>query len=471
MDSIPDNFKKSNLDTTTKKTSWVITLNVNAITDFDHFVSEVQSGVNISKYIIGNLETGKLNNKKHHHAVVILQKECTQSAVVKRFIKNYINLVHLEDYCCVPSAHYFNKDEHPIEKAIEYATKHGIMHQSANMESKLKRIEVVKKTRDTLITKFCEENDIPTDEYAVVKYEKCLQLKGESIAKELFPLVHNKTEGKSVRKQNVNDKWQDENMFTGDIFNIWIYGGAGLGKTTLVDVLYPGRYSKRKDTQYWEKYNYKNHTTSNNHMCVHFDEVCTIEDVLRFSASGKSPDTFKNMFCEAPFSIEIKHEAQEMTRFKVGIVTSNCSLEVITDKFTERINAANYNKTDPLFGIDALTLKEALLRRFTIIHINDLHNKLGTVCISVDKEGFGGVFMKNMLPDIIKERKELVVKYKGSTGLEKEEFYRLLDELKRKYRAMTIQELEKFRWVPFDRIEKWNEELDIEEDSLDKYLI
>lgn len=276
--AIPDIFKSATLNSSDKRTIWSLRINVNS--QYEKAIIDCIKDAmteRCSKAVIGPKEIGTNNGVHHYHCAFHLKRDSSQSAVANKFVHLHSQRVHMQDYCLLPSAAYF-VDDYEHNTLIDYALKQGEPTFTIGKILKTPKVTKDAKAKEKQ-DEVCTRLGIDPDALQVVKYEAVLIAEGELEAKRLFPAMHYKTEGKSVRKQNVNDKWIDPDIRTGTFENIWIEGGAGTGKNCLLDVLHPGRYCKEKSTKYWESYNYKNHTTSNNHMAVHFDEIGTAEDI------------------------------------------------------------------------------------------------------------------------------------------------------------------------------------------------
>lgn len=156
------------------------------------------------------------------------------------------------------------------------------------------------------------------------------------------------------------------------------------------------------------------------------------------------------MFGDSAFPIEIKHEAQQLTRFKKGYVTTNDKFDAIMLEITRRSNDTG----NVLKGFNAKEFENAIKRRFKFIHISEMLNVYK--CFTVKKDtstGFGGVF-HNSLKDELRNRIDLIDEtYGGSTDLnDKIKRLECFDALKKEFHNETIKLLEPLRWLSIDAI-------------------
>lgn len=448
-EAIPGEYKMSKLNTQKKFNIWSQRVDKPTEEEQEHIKKQIEELC--SKGVIGVKETGK--HKEHYHMAFSLRKEKSQSATAKTFIINQGQKVHMEDYCLLPSAHYFSKEAVP-EAIFTYAIKKGVLfnHRFKTEEAK----EEVKNNRLRRINEFCEQYNIDKDEVNLVKYEKAIQVLGIQKAKELFPTIHYSANGVRIQKDNVNDKHTLDVPSCG---NQWITGPPGTGKTSFLDVLHPGRYTKNKDTKFWESFNYQDTSTNNNHMCVHFDELGTVQDMLNMSG-GVSQDQFKLIFQDAPFTIEIKHGAQQTVRFRKGIVTGNDSWQSLINQVYKQCN--NDNHTNPLRGFSAGQFKAAIERRFTFVDISEVLDTYNCFTIKKTKFGLGGCFHKSFRDVIYKKHNDYIkeAKERNKNGELKAvvntDLRRKCIDLAKKYKNKTIKELEPQRWMSYEDVKSNN---------------
>lgn len=262
----------------------------------------------------------------------------------------------------------------------------------------------------------------------------------------LLPEVYYGTVGTNIRKLNVNPlSVEFPSSEEQEIF--WIHGKAGTGKTSFTSMLYPNHYVKNKGTQYWESYNFLDHSKENQHMCVVFNEVDIVSDLTAFSENGKSFDTIKMVLDIKPFPIEIKHKNQELIRPRRIYITSNTTLDCLMT--SAQMLARHDTPTNTLFGLDTEVLRAALKRRVKEVSIEDLLEQYGLYCFApMTGLPFGGVFPKHLRVDINKElRNACRTFYTDHLGR-----YEEVARIRRKYEAETVEFLKPMRWVNYELI-------------------
>lgn len=401
---------------------------------------------------------------------VHLLEQMTIGQVRKLFLGDCEGRKPLLDYFVSASKHYFDPSL-TIDDNKAYVTKEGILFQhtlekpkkrkatvdldASNLPDQLPEKEdadilatiylLPKKQRYTLAQKYLGiDESIETSPIAM--YELMHRTIGFNTAKAFFTELYHTTQGLSVRKafpaarEGIIYPRSDEIEF------YWITGPAGKGKTTFVNVLYPGNYVKNKDTVYWESYNFNDHSKDNPHMCVLFNELDTTFDLMAFSPNQKSFDTIKNMLDIKPFPIEIKHQAQQQIRPRRIYITSNTDLTRLM--LTLAMQARHDTPSNPFYGLDVQTLKEALMRRLIQLTIDELLDTYNCFCIkTIEQIRFGGVFHNSLRTEI--ETRMQMINEDNLTYLEKFQEY---VDLRTEMELRTIELLAPLRWVPIEQV-------------------
>lgn len=430
--------------------------------------------------IISNVEYGRERGIPHVHCHLQTVNQFTVQAITKLFIPETPKRKENLDYHISPGKFYFN-NKFTVENNREYVMKRGIQWQynkDASHNRTSLRNEVPLSTEEeaeylSFLNNLPEKPTVNTlesimriprhirHEYIrksfnmpektgiISLYEKCHKVMGHNYGHAFFNETYHSTQAMSVRK--LYPCIRDVSFPTSEEIEIlWIYGGAGTGKTSFANLLYPGAYLKNKDTVYWESYDFTDHSLENPHMCVIFNELDTVQDLLSFSPNQKSFDTIKNIMDINPFPIEIKHRSQEMIRPRRIIITSNTTLDHIMNTLT--YTARHDTPNNPFFMIDVGTLSQALKRRVIEVHIKELLDTYGLFCWPKMKTlHFGGVFPQKYKAEIKNELADCV-QHVYRQG--REELNHEVKLLRQKWEKKTIDYLECFRYVKYTEVKE-----------------
>jgi hypothetical protein len=137
--------------------------------------------------------------------------------------------------------------------------------------------------------------------------------------------------------------------------NVFVYGFPGSGKTSLMQVVFPGYYKKDLSNRFWDLYNDKIH-----------NEVM-LEDLDGNALEKLGLQWFKTICDEAGFPIDQKYKTPQLTRATI-LVTSNYSLNDMVSMI-EDIKCVS-------------DVKAALERRFFQVRVDQLHRLLGVKLIT-----------------------------------------------------------------------------------------
>ncbi len=144
----------------------------------------------------------------------------------------------------------------------------------------------------------------------------------------------------------------------GELDNYIIWGPTGTGKSSSVAFLYPNAYKKQKGTHFWDGYD----RTDPNHKVVWIDEM-SLETMKTISGKADGGfEFFKELGDRYPIFVDQKYNKGEYIRPRSVIVTMN---EHPTSLLPERASAIN---------------KEALYRKFRIMHVSEWLHMNGLVC-------------------------------------------------------------------------------------------
>ena len=147
------------------------------------------------------------------------------------------------------------------------------------------------------------------------------------------------------------DQKRDKLKSTGDP-HIWLHGGPGIGKSAVLNYIYPNYYKKNLYNKFFDLYNPSIHT----HVML--------EDLDHDAIDKLSVNFLKTLCDEAGFAIDQKYKTPQLTRATI-LVTSNFTIDDVVHHSEE----TNHNAR-------ALN-KQALCRRFWHIEIKQLLQLLG----------------------------------------------------------------------------------------------
>nr|QTE03933.1 MAG: replication protein [Motacilla cinerea parvo-like hybrid virus] len=133
--------------------------------------------------------------------------------------------------------------------------------------------------------------------------------------------------------------------------HIWLYGAAGLGKSALLNYIYPKYYKKNLYNRFFDLYD----DTVHSHIML--------EDLDHDAVDKLSTNFLKTLCDEAGFPVDQKYKTPQLTRSTI-LVTSNFTIsEIITQSEECNVFGKHQNKL-------------ALQRRFWEIEAKELMRKL-----------------------------------------------------------------------------------------------
>lgn len=134
--------------------------------------------------------------------------------------------------------------------------------------------------------------------------------------------------------------------------HIWLYGGAGTGKSAILSFIYPKTFKKNLYNKFFDLYDPKQH-----------DHIM-LEDLDHDAVDKLSTNFIKTLCDESGFAIDQKYKTPQLTRSTI-LVTSNFTITNLID-FSEEAN---------VFGKEEN--KKAIYRRFWHINVNEFLHLLG----------------------------------------------------------------------------------------------
>lgn len=144
---------------------------------------------------------------------------------------------------------------------------------------------------------------------------------------------------------------RDKLTNTGDP-HLWVYGGPGIGKSAILNYVYPKYYKKNLYNRFFDLYDPQLHT----HVML--------EDLDHDAIDKLSLNFLKTICDESGFAIDQKYKTPQLTRSTI-LVTSNFTIPDVVDHSIEtNSNARAQNKA-------------ALLRRFWHVEVRQFLGLLG----------------------------------------------------------------------------------------------
>lgn len=483
---------------------WHLRINELGSNDIDLIINVLQPLC--VELVIGEQEVGKHHTTPHHHIHALFRQQVTRTQILKLLHPVLAGKdARRKDYYVEPAKCVFD-DRYTIQDNREYVTKNGTLYEfyESSLGRSRKRAapsstaweaadEAKLDIDDPATVDFLRNlvfpltmTDVPIvqavpkkyrHEFArwlvryprqssvVAMYEAIHRSYGHLAGLALFPETYYTAPAVNVRKLNV-DALIQQYPGSEDIEFFWIHGPAGTGKTSFCSLLYPGHYVKNKSTEYWESYNFLDHSTNNPHMCVVFNELDSANDLLAFSTNQKSFDAIKNILDVKPFAIEIKHKNQEMIRPRRIYITSNTTLSSIMNAVRDL--SAHQTPNNIFYGCNVEALHQALSRRLIQVHIDELLDVYGLFCFKkLPGLPFGGVFAKHLEESIKVTLRNIIESTPG-----KENFRTRYDQIasaRKEFEQRTIDYLAQYRWIPYD-IVKTSKESQVSDSELLKLL-
>lgn len=332
---------------------WDIRVNVQT----DDYLQEIIENVMLEnvagkfKYcLIGGLEIGTRPNNtdyqvRHFHAAVIFNNRASKASIIKNW-----GIKEGNGYYMVP-----RNRELPYSGWREHHTKEfsKINPKADDGLIILEYGELPKdvKKRAAPILRSEKEKKMKTDE--VIKDMRRLLEEGKGDeAFELYPRNFMQY-GEKLKSMIHQKKKQFFGKHTDP--HIYLFGFPGSGKTSLMQMVYPGYYKKDLSNRFWDLYNEEEHT----HVML--------EDLDSNNVDKLGVQFLKTICDEAGFPIDQKYKTPQLTRATI-LVTSNQDLESLI------------NGCDDVKELEVT--KRALRRRFLHLRVDSLQRILGVKLIS-----------------------------------------------------------------------------------------
>lgn len=342
-----DGGRVTNVPFATEDRQWDCRFNVQLESDLEQLLETIQQDYRTGriKYIlVGGVEIGTKPYQddyqiKHVHVAVMFANR-----VSKRSLLTAWNIKQGNGYYMVPrnrNLPYSGWKKHHIKEFSKVDTNGCILYEMGSLpkdhaiqgETFVKRSDEEKKRKidEVLIDmRGMIEND--QDKQAWTKYPRTYLQYGEKI------------------KAMIMQK-RDKLTSTGDP-HMWVWGNPGIGKSAVLNYIYPKYYKKNLYNKFFDLYDPQLHT----HVML--------EDLDHDSIDKLSVNFVKTLCDEAGFPIDQKYKTPQLARATI-LVTSNFKIdEVIIHSDETNGNARAQNSA-------------ALYRRFYHIEIHQLLQLLG----------------------------------------------------------------------------------------------
>lgn len=334
----------------TRERQWDARFNLHAPEDLGALVAAIKSCWDEGKLnyiLIGGVEVGEFPNTddygiQHVHVAAIFKE-----LISKRAILNAWNIKRGNGYYLVPrnrtlpyagwrSHHTKRQSKQDPDKPILYEM--GTLPKDKEETTIVKRSEQEKKRKlDEILIEMRGMYANGQDEECFTKFPRTALQYGEKI--------------KAMLHQS-----KDKLKSSGDP-HIWIYGDPGLGKSAILNFIYPNTYKKNLYNRFFDLYDDKIH-----------DHIL-LEDLDHDAVDKLSTNFIKTLCDESGFPVDQKYKTPQLTRSTI-LVTSNFTID----------NVIGNSKESNVFGKQKNT--EAILRRFYHINIRNFLRVLQVKLIS-----------------------------------------------------------------------------------------
>jgi len=331
----------------TEDRQWDARFNVQLDTDLQELLQacqrEFQSG-KLRYLLVGGVEIGTKEyqddfNIKHVHVALLYINRVSKRSVLKNLgIKQGNGYYLVPRNRSLPYAGWRNHHTKEFSKINPKQTvllEMGTLPVDKDIEGKpvVKRSEEEKKRKidDVLIDmrSLIENNQ---DQEAFKKYPRTFLQYGEKI--------------KAMICQR-----KDQLTSNGDP-HIWLYGGPGVGKSAVLNYIYPNYYKKNLYNKFFDLYD----STIHSHIML--------EDLDHDAVDKLSLNFLKTLCDESGFAIDQKYKTPQLTRSTI-LVTSNFSIDDVVMHSDE----TNVN--------GRVASRAALLRRFWHVEVRNFLRYLG----------------------------------------------------------------------------------------------
>ena len=328
---------------------WDARFNVQSAEDLGDLVTAIRSHFErggIKYVLVSGVEVGTRPYQddylvRHVHVALILVNRMSKRSLIKTWgIKQgngYYLVPRNRDLPYAGWRTHHIKEFSKVDKTKLIELELGTLPKDISETKFVKRSEEEKKRKiDDVLIDMRGMIEQENSEEAFKKYPRTFLQYGEK----LKALVHQK---------------RDKLKSTGDP-HIWLHGGPGIGKSAILNYVYPNYYKKNLYNRFFDLYDDKVHT----HIML--------EDLDHDAVDKLSTNFLKTLCDETGFAIDQKYKTPQLSRAAI-LVTSNFTISAIINQ-SEECN---------VFGKEQN--KAALLRRFWHIEAREFLRKLGVKLI------------------------------------------------------------------------------------------
>ena len=347
LSNFMDGGRVTSVPYATEDRQWDCRFNVQLESDLEQLLEAIRQdyGTGRIKYIlVGGVEIGTKPYQddyqiRHVHVAVMFANRVSKRALLTAW-----NIKQGNGYYLVPrnrSLPYSGWKAHHIKEFSKVDPTQRTLFEMGSLpkdhaiqgETFVKRSEEEKKRKiDEVLIDMRSMIESDQDQEAWKKYPRTYLQYGEKI--------------KSMIRQK-----RDKLVSNGDP-HIWLYGGPGIGKSAVLNYIYPNYYKKNLYNKFFDLYDPSLHT----HVML--------EDLDHDACDKLSLNFLKTLCDESGFAIDQKYKTPQLTRATI-LVTSNFTIPDIVEHSTEtNSNSRTQNKG-------------ALLRRFWHVEVRQFLGLLG----------------------------------------------------------------------------------------------
>lgn len=340
--------KNNNVPLHHEDRQWDARFNVQLDEDLNNIVDHIKACWDQGKLkyiLIGGMEIGTRPYQndygiRHVHVAAIFYNRISKRAILRNW-----NVKEGNGYYLVPRNRdlpYSGWRNHHTKDLTKVDPESTLIYEAGTLPADPK---------EKLFTKRSEEEKKRTVDEILIELRTLIELGKEDDAFKLYPRTYLQY-GEKLKSLLVQKREFFKNK--GDP-HIWLYGFPGTGKTSILNLVYPGYYKKNLDNKFFDLYDPRVHS----HVLL--------EDLDHKAMENLGVHFVKTICDEAGFAVDQKYKTPQLSRTTV-LVTSNFKIDDILDTTHAELGAEQN--------------KEALRRRFWHVNIYELLRLLGLKLLS-----------------------------------------------------------------------------------------
>lgn len=304
---------------------------------------------------IGAIEPNKTRTGSHFHTIIKFKRSYGLGSVKKLLLLNQ----KLNPFDWYMATKYTRTKS--LEHMVKYAIKNGSRYETTANNNTLPPIQDIE--HDVNPTK-----GLTPDELFDLRYKKCQLLDIHWFSK--YDKKFSLTQGYKTMVANCQHREDLTNLTR--LCNWYIWGPPGLGKSSLIDFMFPGCYKKIRTNDKMDSYsNYKKE-----HEVVVFDELDTVDAFDRCMGGLEEFKTWSDVY---PFPVRNNYGFQQiMIRPKRIVITSNLDIHSVLATENRSGRRVQHFRT----------VLSAFRRRFREMTIEEAHEFTGTYFDPIKKRTF-----------------------------------------------------------------------------------